>query len=178
MLHSSVKLYIIVSDESSASCHSTCLFQRILIHNIFKKLIYKFKLHWLDRWIPRLIAQLEKKLFGIPDFFIAFGSSIDANIMDIFGFGRDSPHWPQRTVKFLLFFKICWRWTTLKDHISESGWPIWARVCLLERLNSLLLGKNMKFGIYRLSLILGQWQCSMSYNSGRPSSSEASLRGL
>jgi hypothetical protein len=31
---------------------------------------------------------LEKKLFRIPDFFIAFGSPIDANIMDIFGFRR------------------------------------------------------------------------------------------
>jgi hypothetical protein len=60
------------------------------------------------------------------------------------------PHWPQRAVKFLQFFKICWRCTTLEDHISRSGWSIRARVCLLERLDSLLLGKNMKFGIYRL----------------------------
>jgi hypothetical protein len=37
---------------------------------------------------------MENKLFGTPDFFIAFGSPIDANIMDIFGFGRGSPHWP------------------------------------------------------------------------------------
>jgi hypothetical protein len=114
-------------------------------------------------------------MFGIPDIFIAFGSPIDANIMDIFGFGRGSPHCPQGAVKFLLFFKICWRCTTLEDHISRSGWPIWARVCLLERLDSLLLGKNMKFGIYRLSPILGQWQCLMSYNSQRPSRSEAGL---
>jgi hypothetical protein len=65
-----------------------------------------------------------KKLFGNPDFFIAFGSPIDANIMDIFGFGRGSPHWPQGTVKFLLFFKIYWRCTTLENHISGSGGPI------------------------------------------------------
>jgi hypothetical protein len=130
------------------------------------------------RWIPRLIAHLEKKLFGIPDFFIAFGSPIDANIMDIFGFGRGSPHRPQGAVKFLQFCKIYWRCTTLEDHISGSGWPIWAKVCLLERLDNLLLGKNRKFGIYRLFPILGQWQCSMSYNSRRPSSSEAGLWGL
>ncbi len=99
-------------------------------------------------WIPRLIAQLEKKLFGIPDFFIAFGSPIDAKIMDIFGFGRGPPNWPQGTVKFLLFFKICWRCITLEDHTTGSGWPIWTRVCLLERSDSLLLGKNMKFGIF------------------------------
>ncbi len=129
-------------------------------------------------WIPRLIAQFEKKLFGIPDFFIAFGFPIDANIMDIFGIGRGPPRWPQGTVNFLLFFKICWRCPTLEDHTSRSGRAIWARVCLLERSNSLLLGKNMKFGIYRLSPILGQWQCSMSYNSRRPSSSEAGLWGL
>ncbi len=129
-------------------------------------------------WIPRLIAQLEKKLFGVPDFFIAFSSPIDANIMDIFGFGRGSPHWPQETVKFLLFIKFCWRCTTLEDHISRSDWPIGAKVCLLERLDSLLLGKNMKFGIYRLSPILGQRQCSMAYNSWGPSSSEAGLWGL
>jgi hypothetical protein len=121
---------------------------------------------------------LEKKLCAIPDFFIAFGSPIDANIMDIFGFGRGPPRWPQRTVKFLLFFKICWRWTTSEDHISRSGWPIWAKVCLLERSDRLLLTKNMKIGIYRLPPILGQKQCLMAYNSQRPSSSEAGLWGL
>ncbi len=126
-------------------------------------------------WIPRLIAHLEKKLCAIPDFFIAFDSPIDANIMDIFGFGRGPPRWPQQAVKFLQFFKIYWRCTTLEDHISRSGWPIWAKVCLLERSDSLLLTKNMKIGIYRLPPILGQRQCSMSYNSQRPSSSEAGL---
>jgi hypothetical protein len=141
-------------------------------------LLVVFNAKYRFRWIPRLIAQLEKKLFGIPDFFIAFSSPIDANIMDIFGFGRGSPHWPQGTVNFLLFFKFCWRCTTLEDHISRSDWPIGARVCLLERLDSLLLGKNIKFGIYRLSPILGQRQCSMAYNSWGPSSSEAGLWGL
>ncbi len=127
------------------------------------------------RWIPRLIAHLEKKLCGNPDFFIAFGSPIDANIMDIFGFGRGPPRWAQGAVKFLQFFKIYWRCTTLEDHISRSGRPIWAKVCLLERSDSLLLIKNMKIGIYRLLLILGQKQYSMAYNSQRPSSSEAGL---
>jgi hypothetical protein len=130
------------------------------------------------RWIPRLIAHLEKKLCAIPDFFIAFGSPIDANIMDIFGFGRGPPRWPQGTVNFLQFFKIYWRCTTLEDHISRSGWPIWAKVCLLERSNSLLLGKNIKFGIYRLRPISGQKQCLIADNSQRPSSSEAGLWGL
>jgi hypothetical protein len=91
---------------------------------------------------------LEKKLCAIPDFFIAFGSPIDANIMDIFGFGRGPPRWAWQPLKVLLFFKIYWRCTTLQDHISRSGWPIWAKVCLLESSDSLLLTKNMKIGIY------------------------------
>ncbi len=130
------------------------------------------------RWIPRLIAHLEKKLCGNPDFFIAFGSPIDANIMDIFGFRRGPTRWAQGAVKFLQFFKIYWRCTTLEDHISGSTWSIRAKVCLLERSDSLLLINNMKIGIYRLLPILGQKQCSMTYNSQRPSSSEASLWGL
>ncbi len=44
-------------------------------------------------WIPRLIAHLKKKFLAIPDFLIAFGSPIDTNIMNIFGFGRGSPRW-------------------------------------------------------------------------------------
>ncbi len=50
-------------------------------------------------------TQLEKKLFGIPGFFIAFGSPVDANIMDIFGFGRGSPHWPQGAVNCNILYK-------------------------------------------------------------------------
>jgi hypothetical protein len=49
----------------------------------------------------RVIAHLEKKLFGIPDFFIAFGSLIDANIIDIFGFGRGPPRWAWQPLKVL-----------------------------------------------------------------------------
>jgi hypothetical protein len=103
------------------------------------------------------------------------GKKVDANIMDIFGFGRGPPRWAQRTVKFLQFFKICWRCTTLEDHISRYGWPIWEKICLLERSDSLILTKDMKIEIYRLLPILGQKQCSMAYNSQRPSSSEAGL---
>jgi hypothetical protein len=32
----------------------------------------------------------------------------------------------------------------LEDHISRSGWSIWAKVCLLERSDSLLLRKKIK----------------------------------
>ncbi len=95
-----------------------------------------------------------------------------------FGFRRGSPRWAHRAVKFLQFFKIYWRCTTLEDHISRSGWPIWAKVCLLERSNSLLLRKNIKIGIYCLPPILGQKQCLIAYNSQRPSSSDAGLWGL
>jgi hypothetical protein len=81
---------------------------------------------------------LEKKLFGIPDFFIAFVSPIDANTFGIFGFGRGPHRWAWQPLKVLRFFKKCWRCTTLGDHISGCTWPIWARVCLLERSYSLL----------------------------------------
>jgi hypothetical protein len=47
---------------------------------------------------------------------------------------------------------------TLEDHISGSTWSTCARVCLLERSNSQLFIKNMKFGIYRLLPILGRLQ--------------------
>ncbi len=99
---------------------------------------------WLTvkRWIPRLIAHL----FGVPDFFIAFGSPTDANTFCIFGFGRGPPRWAWQPLKVLQFFKNGWRCGTLEDHISGSTRPIWARVCLLERSYSLFLGKNMKFG--------------------------------
>jgi hypothetical protein len=107
---------------------------------------------------------MEKKLFGIPDFFIAFGSPIDANTFGIFGFGRGPPRWAWQPLKVLRFFKKCWRYTTLGDHISGCTWPIWARVCLLERSYSLLLRKNIKTGIYRLLPILGQGQYSVRYN--------------
>jgi hypothetical protein len=97
---------------------------------------------------------LGKKLFGIPDFFIAFGSLIDANTFGMFGFGRGPPRWAWQPLKVLQFFKICYRCGTLEDHVSGSTRPIWARVCLLERSYSLLLGKNMKFGIYSLSWVI------------------------
>jgi hypothetical protein len=115
-------------------------------------------------WIPCLIAHLEKKLFGIPDLLIAFESPIDTKIMDIFGFGRGPPRWAWQPLKNLRFFKKSWRYPTLKDHILWSGWPIWARICLLERPYSLLPGKNMKFGIYRFLPILDQDQYSIAYN--------------
>jgi hypothetical protein len=60
---------------------------------------------------------LEKKLFGIPDFIVAFGSPIDTNIMDIFGFGRGPPRWAQEPLEVLGFFKKSWRCPTLEDHI-------------------------------------------------------------
>jgi hypothetical protein len=51
----------------------------------------------------------------------------------------------------------------LEDHILRYTWPIWARLCLLERSYSLLSGKNMKTGIYRLLLILVRRQYSERY---------------
>jgi hypothetical protein len=66
-------------------------------------------------------------------------------------------------LKVLLFFKKCWRCTTLEDHISRSTWPIWAKVCLLGRSNSLLLRKNMNNEIYRLLPILGRGQYLVRY---------------
>jgi hypothetical protein len=110
--------------------------------------MWTFQFKFESRWIPRLIAQLEKKLFGIPDFFIAFGSPIGANTFSIFGFGRGPPRWAWQPLKVLQFFKIGWRCGTLEDYISGSGWPIWARVCLLEKSDSLLLGK--KYEIWNL----------------------------
>jgi hypothetical protein len=47
---------------------------------------------------------LGKKLFGNPDFFIEFGSPIDANTFGIFGFGWS---WAQYLIKILVFFKFC-----------------------------------------------------------------------
>ncbi len=116
------------------------------------------------RWIPRLIAHLEKKLFWIPDFLIAFGSPIDTNIMDIFGFERGPPRWAWQPLKVLQFFKKSWRCTTLDDRILWSTWPIWSIVCLLERSDSLLLGKNMEFGIYCLVPTLGRGQYLVDCN--------------
>jgi hypothetical protein len=107
--------------------------------------------------------------------FIAFGSPIDAKIMDIFSFGRGSPHWPQGAVNFFAIFQ---NWLEM-SHFGRSYLDIWladlGESMLVERSDSLLLGKNMKFGIYRLSPILGQWQCSMAYNPRRPCISEAGL---
>ncbi len=96
--------------------------------------------------ISTLNRTLGKKLFGIPDFFIAFCSPIDANTFCIFGFGRGRgpPRWAWQPLKVLKFFKIGCRCGTLDDHVSGSTRPIWARVCLLERSYSLLLGKNIK----------------------------------
>jgi hypothetical protein len=76
---------------------------------------------------------LEKKLFGIPDFFIAFGSPIDANIMDIFGFGRGPPRWAQQPLEVLRFFKIYWRCTTF----GRSYLEIW----LADLGENMLVGK-------------------------------------
>ncbi len=75
-----------------------------------------------------------------------------------------APRWAQRAVKKPRFFENCWRCTTLEDHISGSSWPIWARVCLLERSYSLHLRKNMKIGIYCLLPILEPHQCLVGYN--------------
>jgi hypothetical protein len=104
----------------------------------------------VKRWIPRLIAHLEKKLFGIPDFFIAFGSPTDANTFCIFGFGRGPPRWAWQPLIVLQFFKNGWRCGTLEDHISGSTRPIWARVCLLERSDNLFLGK--KYEIWKFTV--------------------------
>jgi hypothetical protein len=80
---------------------------------------------------------------------IALGSPIDTNIMDIFGFGRGPPRWAWQPLNVLQFFKKSWRCTTLDDHILWSTWPIWSRVCLLERSDSLLSVKiwNLEFTV-------------------------------
>ncbi len=108
---------------------------------------------------------LEKKLFAISDFIVVFEQPTHANTLGIFGFRRGSPRWTQRASKKSRFFENCWRCPSLEDHILGSTWPIWMRVCLLERSDSLLSGKNMKFGIYRLSPILGHHRCLVDYNS-------------
>ncbi len=69
--------------------------------------------------------------------------------------------WAQQPLKKWQFFENCWRCTTLEDHISGSTWSIQAKVCLLERLNSLLFIENMKIGIYRFLPILERWQYSV-----------------
>jgi hypothetical protein len=66
----------------------------------------------------------------------------------------------------------------LEDHISGSSWPIWARLCLLERPDSLLFIKNMKFGIYRLLPILGHHECLVVYNSHGTSCPVMCIYGL
>ncbi len=98
--------------------------------------------------------------------------------MDMFGFGRGPPRWAWQPLKVLLFFKKCWRCITLEDHISRSTWPIWAKVCLLERSNSLLLIKNMNNRIYRLFPILGRGQCLVRYIFRGTSGPTGSLQGL
>jgi hypothetical protein len=98
--------------------------------------------------------------------------------MDMFGFGRGPPRWAQQPLKKWQFFKNCWRCTTLEDHISGSTWSIRAKVCLLERWNSLLFIKNMKIGIYRLLPILERWQYSVDCIFRGTSDPTGSLWGL
>jgi hypothetical protein len=98
--------------------------------------------------------------------------------MDMFGFGRGPPRWAQQPLKKWQFFENCWRCTTLEDHISGSTWSIWAKVCLLESLNSLLFIKNMKIGIYRLFPILERWQYSVDRIFRGTSDPTRSLWGL
>ncbi len=107
---------------------------------------------------------LEKNLSPISNFIVALESSMWTMTQNVFGLGRGPPRWAQRAVKISIFFKKCWRCTTLDYYILGSGWPIWARVSLLKRLYSLLLRKNMKIGIYRLPPILELCQCSVHYN--------------
>jgi hypothetical protein len=76
---------------------------------------------------------LEKKLSGIPDFFIVFGSPIDANIMDIFGFGKGSPRWAQQPLEVLRFFKK----KLEMYHFEKSYLVIW----LTDLGESMLVGK-------------------------------------
>jgi hypothetical protein len=107
---------------------------------------------------------LEKKLSPISNFIVALESPTWTMTQNVFGFGRGPPRWAQRAVKKPRFFENCWRCTTLEDHISGSSWPLWERVCLLERSYSLHLRKNMKIGIYRLLPILEPHQCLVGYN--------------
>jgi hypothetical protein len=107
---------------------------------------------------------LEKKSSPISNFIVALKSPMWTMTQNVFGLGRGPPRWAQRAVKISIFFKKCWRCTTLDHYILGSSWPIWARVGLLERLYSLLLRKIMKIGIYRLTPILGLCQCSVRYN--------------
>jgi hypothetical protein len=107
---------------------------------------------------------LEKNLSPISNFIVALESPMWTMTQNVFGLGRVPPRWAQRAVKKSIFFKKCWRCTTLDYHILGSGWPIWARVGLLKRLYGLLLTKNMKIGIYRLLPILEPCRCSVRYN--------------
>jgi hypothetical protein len=121
---------------------------------------------------------LGKKLFVVPDCYFRITCLSGRRLWTCLVLGGFHPAGHSKQSNFCYFSKFCWRCATLEDHISGSTWPIWARVCLLEWSNSLVLIKNMKIGIYRLPSILGQWHCLMAYNSQRPSSSEVGLWGL
>ncbi len=71
-------------------------------------------------------------LFGISDFFIAFGSPIDANIMDTFGFGG-VPAEHSELSNFWCFIQEV-------SHFGKSYLGIWLD---LERSDSLLFIINM-----------------------------------
>jgi hypothetical protein len=76
---------------------------------------------------------LEKKLCAIPDFFIAFGSPIDANIMDIFGFWEGStPLGTGNSQIFAIFQNILEMY-----HFGRSYLEIW----LADLGESMLVGK-------------------------------------